>query len=119
MVETYNELRKKTEPNLTKLNLTETNSYVAEKRIVSKLSKISIPNCDSTYWRLEWRLRLYFLYTQGRKGEGEGQGEGEYGRVWGEEEENADNGGMMKPSQHHVASCVKGVEWGLDTIIHY
>ena len=29
------------------------NCYIAEKRIVSKLSKISIPYFDSTYWRLE------------------------------------------------------------------
>ena len=36
------------------------NSNVAEKRIVSKLSKISIPNFDSTSWTLEWRLRQKF-----------------------------------------------------------
>ena len=32
------------------------NCYVAEKRTVSKLSKISIPSFDSTNRRLEWRL---------------------------------------------------------------
>ena len=29
--------------------------------------------------------------------------------------ENADYEGMMKPSQQHVAPCVKMVEWGLGT----
>ena len=32
-----------------------------------------------------------------------------------EEEGNADYGGIVQPSQHHVAPCVKGVEWGLGT----
>ena len=26
---------------------------------------------------------------------------------------NADYGGMVQPSQQHIAPCVKGVEWGL------
>ena len=38
---------------------------------------------------------------------------GEYGRIRGEEERNGDYGGMVQPSQQHVAPCVKGVEWGL------
>jgi len=37
---------------------------------------------------------------------------GEYGGILGEGEENSDYGGMVKPSQQHVAPCVKGVEWG-------
>ena len=32
-----------------------------------------------------------------------------------EEERNVDYGGMVQPSQQHVAPCVKGVEWGLGT----
>jgi len=40
---------------------------------------------------------------------------GEYGTVWGEEEGNADYGGMVQPSQKHLAPCVKGVEWGFGT----
>ena len=31
------------------------------------------------------------------------------------EERNADYGGMVKPSQQHVAPRVKGVEWGFGT----
>jgi len=30
-------------------------------------------------------------------------------------EGSADYGGMVQPSQQHVAPCVKGVEWGLGT----
>ena len=37
------------------------NYIVAEKRILSKLSKISNPNFDSIYWRLECRLCKIFL----------------------------------------------------------
>ena len=37
---------------------------------------------------------------------------GEYGGVCGEKEGNADYGGMVQPSQQHVAPCVKVVEWG-------
>ena len=33
----------------------------------------------------------------------------------GEKEGNVDYGGMVQPSQQHVARCVKGVEWGLGT----
>ena len=32
------------------------NCYVAKNRIVSKLLKISIPNTNSTNWRLDWSL---------------------------------------------------------------
>ena len=46
--------------------------------------------------------------------EEEGGGEGEYGGIWGEER-NADYGGMVPPSQQHVAPCVEGVEWVLGT----
>ena len=28
-------------------------------------------------------------------------------------EGSADYGGMVQPSQQHLAPCVKGVEWGL------
>ena len=40
---------------------------------------------------------------------------GEYGRIWGEEEGNADYGVVKQPSQQHVAPCVKGSECGLGT----
>ena len=40
---------------------------------------------------------------------------GKYGGVCGEEEGNADYGGMVQPSQEHVAPCVKVVEWGFGT----
>ena len=53
--------------------------------------------------------------SRGRKGEKErGKVKGECGRIWGEEEEgNADYGGMVQPSQEHVAPCVKRIEWRL------
>ena len=37
---------------------------------------------------------------------------GEYGGNWEEEDGNADYGGMVQPSQQHVAPCVKVVESG-------
>ena len=40
---------------------------------------------------------------------------GEYGRIGGEEEGDVGYGGMMQPSQQHVAACVKEVKWGLNT----
>ena len=40
---------------------------------------------------------------------------GEYGGVCGEEEGNADDWGMVQPSQQHVAPSVKVVEWGFGT----
>ena len=39
----------------------------------------------------------------------------EYRGVCGEEEGNADYGGMVQPSQQYFAPCVKGVEWGFGT----
>ena len=43
------------------------NCFVAEKRIVSKLTKLSLQNFNSTNWILEWRLchnpTSLFLYT--------------------------------------------------------
>ena len=55
--------------------------------------------------------------SRARKGQGDKRGEvkGQYGRIWGEEEGNADYGGMVQPSQQHVAPCVTGIEWGLGT----
>ena len=44
-----------------------------------------------------------------------GELKGEYGRVCGEEEGNADYGGMAQPSQQHVEPCVKAVESRLGT----
>ena len=44
-----------------------------------------------------------------------GEVKGEYGGVEGEEEGNADYGGMVQPSQPLVAPCVKVVEWGFGT----
>ena len=35
----------------------------------------------------------------------------EYGGICGEEEGNADCGGIVQPSQPDVAPCVRGVEW--------
>ena len=51
------------------------------------------------------------------KGEMErGEVKGEYGGIWGEEEEeNADYGGVVQPSQQHVAPCVRVIEWGFGT----
>ena len=55
--------------------------------------------------------------SRAHKGKNErGEVKGEYGGVCGEEEEgNADYGGMVQPSQQHVAPCVKVVEWGIGT----
>ena len=50
------------------------------------------------------------------KGEKErGEMKEEYGRIWREEEGNADYGGVVQPSQQHVAPCVKLVKWGFGT----
>ena len=37
---------------------------------------------------------------------------GVYGGIEWEEEGNVDYGGMVQPSQQHVAPCIKGVERG-------
>ena len=37
---------------------------------------------------------------------------GEYRRILGEQEGNTDYGGMVDPSQQHVAPCVEGVGGG-------
>ena len=42
-------------------------------------------------------------------GKKRGEVEEEYGRIIEEEEGKADYGGMVQPSQQHVAPCVKGV----------
>ena len=39
------------------------NCYVAEKRIVSKLSKISIPNFNSTNWKFDFVFKREFDQT--------------------------------------------------------
>ena len=39
----------------------------------------------------------------------------EYGGMRVEEQRKADYGGIVQPSQQHVAPCVKAVEWGSDT----
>ena len=44
-----------------------------------------------------------------------GEVEGEYGRISGDEEGNANYGGMVQPSHQYVPPCVKGVEWELGT----
>ena len=44
-----------------------------------------------------------------------GEVNGEYGRISGEEEGNADYGGMVQHSQQHVVPSIKGFEWGLGT----
>ena len=54
--------------------------------------------------------------SRAHKGKKErGEVKGEYGGVCGEEEGNADYGGMVQPSQQHVAPCVKLVKWGFGT----
>ena len=53
-------------------------------------------------------------HSRARKGGKEREEvKGEYKRIWGEEEGNADYGGMVQPSQQHVAPCVKGVWVGI------
>ena len=48
--------------------------------------------------------------SRAHKGKKErGEVKGEYGGVCGEEEENTYYGGMVQPSQQHVAPCVKVV----------
>ena len=57
-----------------------------------------------------WRIMMMIApNSRAHKG---GDVKGQYGRVWGEKEGNADYGGMVQPSQQHVAPCVKDVEWG-------
>ena len=54
--------------------------------------------------------------SRAHKGKKErGEVKGEYGGVCWEEERNADYGGMVQPSQQHVAPYVKVVEWGFGT----
>ena len=45
-----------------------------------------------------------------RKRRGMGEGMEEHGTISGDEEGNTDYGGMVQPSQQHVAPCVKVVE---------
>ena len=47
-----------------------------------------------------------------KRGKERGEVKGKYGRIRGEEEGNADYGGMVQPRQQHFAPCVKVVEWG-------
>ena len=45
--------------------------------------------------------------SRAHKGENEKEEvKGEYGGIWREEEGNADYGGVVQPSQQHVAPCV-------------
>ena len=63
-------------------------------------------------------LMMMIIASNSRAHEGKkerGEVKGEYGGVWGEKEGNADYGGMVQPSQQHVASCVNVVEWGFGT----
>ena len=54
--------------------------------------------------------------SRAHKGKKErGEVKREYGGVCGEEEGNADYGGMVQPSQQHVAARAKIVEWGFGT----
>ena len=49
--------------------------------------------------------------SRAHRGEKErGEVKGKYEGIRGEEEGNADYGGMVQPSQQHVAPCVKAVE---------
>ena len=48
-----------------------------------------------------------------KEGKKRGEALGEFGRIWGEDEGNADYGRMVQPSQQHVAPYVMGLEWGL------
>ena len=55
--------------------------------------------------------------SRARKGEKEREEvKGKYGGIWGEEEGNVDYGGMVQPSQQHVAPYVKGFEWRMGQI---
>ena len=49
------------------------------------------------------------------RGKERGEVKREHWEIWGEEEGIADYGGMVQPSQHHVAPYVKQIEWGLGT----
>ena len=52
--------------------------------------------------------------SRAHKGKKErGEVKGEYGGACEEEEGNADYGGMVQPSQQHVAPCAKVVEGDL------
>ena len=54
--------------------------------------------------------------SRAHKGKKErGEVKGECGEVCGEEEENADYGGMLQPSQQPVALCVKVFDWKFGT----
>ena len=45
-----------------------------------------------------------------KEGKERGEVKGKYRKNWREDEVNADYGGMVQPSQQHVAPCVKGAE---------
>ena len=53
--------------------------------------------------------------SRAHEGKERGEVNWEYGGVCGEEEGKADYGGMVQPSQQHVAPCVKVVERGFGT----
>ena len=53
-------------------------------------------------------MMIFALNSREHKGNKEkGEVKGEYGGVCGEEEGNADYGGMVQSSRQHVAPCVK------------
>ena len=53
-------------------------------------------------------MMIFALNSRAHKGNKEkGEVKGEYGGVCGEEEGNADYGGMVQSSRQHVAPCVK------------
>ena len=58
-------------------------------------------------------MMMVIIAHKGKKERGKMKGE--HGGVCGEEEENADYGGMVQPTQQHVAPYVIEVEWGLGT----
>ena len=45
-----------------------------------------------------------------KRGKEKGEMKGEYGGIPGEQEGNANYGGMVQPTQQHVAPCLKEVK---------
>ena len=54
-------------------------------------------------------MMVMMIAPNSREHKGEKEVKGEYGGIWGKEEENADYGGIVQPSQQHVAPCVNVV----------
>ena len=78
-----------------------------ENYCIRKFSSVSDAEAEIQFWPSVYIMMMVVLtlvhVREGRRG-------GKCGRIWWEEEGNADYGGIVQPSQQHVGTCVKVVE---------